>query len=676
MKLNKFLLWLCIGFIFAYCGRLNGEPRVDAGLIDLSAASRQGKFSTELDGQWEFYPDKIASNGNFTSFIPSDQRRFIQVPALWRDSPICTPPHCAYGVGTYRLTILPPGDVPVLSILLKDVRSAHRLWINRELVSAEGSMGPDQQRSPHVFVATARIKNDGSPIELLLEVSNYALPMGGVGSSVLLGDEESIVSLQVSRRYSALLAVGFLAACAWFNFCFFLYHRGTRISFYLGLFIIFCVGNFVACGASDWVIQPAYPGLSLDSLFRITFVCFCLVVPSCFSFLQATFPYEFKHRPHALIWAIFGLIAIVSLIVPVKDFLQALPLVYLCTAFISAYSYLRLLDARKHQREGANIILAGFTVLLVIAANDMLYDLRIIKTQYLQIIGFVVFVATQEFLVIMKMSRSVTTVKTMTRRLKQKNMTLVSQIRERQRLESEIIKISEEERRNVSHDLHDGICQDLVAAQLYCGMLKDSATKIFANKQDLLPEPEGDCSAEEQSLHKQLRRLSELLEGAVNRAYDMSRGLWPIDVDKSGRASFLEEFCRRTSDLHKIDIRLSNLARCAICANSHLPQLYRIAQEAINNAVRHAKSDLIKVDLNCADNFPSLKLTIEDNGVGRMHSDSSSGGGLGMKIMAYRSQLIGGIFSVEDVRPSGTKICCIVECDCHTKGQQKCLSKE
>lgn len=665
MGLKKFFLWCCIGVLLAYCGHLHSAPRVNAGAIDLSSESHHGKIGVALDGPWEFYPNEIASNDNFSILTSSARHPFVQVPLIWRDSSICIPPNCGHGTGTYRLVIQPPTDVPRLTILLKDIRSSHRLWANRKLISAEGSMGASRLDLPHLFVATTEFKNDGMPIELILEISNYFLPTGGIGSSVMLGDKDSIEAVQVAKRFSALLAIGFLAACAWFNFCFLLYHRGTRISFHLGMFIIFCVGNFIACGASDWVIRAIAPGLMPDALFRITFVCFSLAVPSCFSFLQATFPYEFKRQIHVVLWGGFSLISVISLIIPVPSFLRLLPFIYVGAMLIAAFAYSRLLLARSNRREGANIILAGFTVFLAISINDMLYDLRIIKTEYLQIVGFVVFVATQEFWVIIKMSRSLTTVQTMTRRLKQKNMSLVAQIRERQRLESEIIKISEEERRIVSHDLHDGICQDLVAAQLFCGMLKDSATKPQVNSSTLSKT----SLRAQQSLPKQLLKLSELIETAVNRAYGLSRGLWPIDVDKSGRASFLEEFCRRTSSVHKIDIRLSNVPKCTSCTNSHLPQLYRIAQEAINNAVRHAKSDLIEVEMNCSDNFPNLRLTIKDNGVGRKHSVATTGGGLGMKIMAYRSQLIGGKFSAEDIEPSGTKICCVVKCDCPTTEQ-------
>ena len=99
-------------------------------------------------------------------------------------------------------------------------------------------------------------------------------------------------------------------------------------------------------------------------------------------------------------------------------------------------------------------------------------------------------------------------------------------------------------------------------------------------------------------------------------AYDLSRGLWPVEHDPKGTGPSLEELARRFGESTGIVVDFAQHLLCATCVNPHLVQLYRIAQEAVTNAVKHAKPNRIRIRLRCGKER-TLTLSVRDDGVGR-----------------------------------------------------------
>lgn len=644
-----------------------GAP-LSGSVLDLSAEPADGKFITRLDGAWEFYPNDLPSGRGFAGFPGSGPGSLADVPSAWTLRSPDASSASDRGVGTYRRVIRPPKNVPVLGLQIREIRSAYRLWINREVVASSGTVSVSATGERAMLSADLiRFSNDSPELEIILEVSNHRYPSGGIVSPILFGDADSLEHLRFVNRAVVLVALSMLTACAWFNLCFYLYHRRTKVSLFLGLFILACVANFASSSASGWMLRLFDRDVSAEWLSRIEYLCLFLTIPTCYSFMLTTFPEEFSGTLERLLWPASLALGGVALAVPVVQLLQLLPTIYVGIAGLAAYAWTRLLKARRRHREGGALVLLGFSVLAVVAVNDMLHDLRIVTSDYFKIFGTIFFVVTLELWVITTFSRSLVKVQRLTRQLKAKNSDLLGQIRERQRLETEIIRISEEERRAVSRDLHDGICQDLVAAKLFCSTLEKKTADLCARLVTGNRAESYTRARFSESMVVQIRQLYALLERSVNRAYDLSRGLWPIESDKSGTTAFLEEFCRRTSAANHLEITFHRHLKCASCVYDNMPQLFRIAQEAINNAVRHAQADRIEVELDCVREFPQLYLTVRDDGIGRQRSAHSTQGGMGMKIMAYRAQMIGGKVFIYDGAQCGTTVSCRVECGCCPK---------
>lgn len=210
----------------------------------------------------------------------------------------------------------------------------------------------------------------------------------------------------------------------------------------------------------------------------------------------------------------------------------------------------------------------------------------------------------------------------------------------RRRLESEIIRVSEEERRRVGSELHDGLCQHLTAALLHCSAVEN---RLAGGNM-----PEAAAAG----------RLRTMLEDSIGMAYDASKGLCPLDLNPESLAFALERLARQTQQAAGIACEFLDRAGGAACDPQQALHLFRIAQEAVKNAVRHARCRNIRIGL--ADGSGALTLMVEDDGVGRRPEAGPQSGGMGTQLMAFRAEAIGGTLTIEDRASGGTVVTCRV----------------
>jgi signal transduction histidine kinase len=223
-------------------------------------------------------------------------------------------------------------------------------------------------------------------------------------------------------------------------------------------------------------------------------------------------------------------------------------------------------------------------------------------------------------------------------------------LKRQQKLESEIINISEREQQRIGRDLHDGLGQYLVAIGLAADSLRN----------DL----------ERHSLQGAMEsgKIADRLHDAVMRVRDLSRGLSPVDRDEGGLKAALKELATSISQLAGIPCSFIFEGNIPISDNAAAVHLYRIAQEALSNAIKHAKPKLLVIAFEARDEFMSLR--ISDDGIG-MDASVPRKYGMGFNIMRYRARMLGGSLEVEANSPTGT----IVVCSVKTKARESSTTK-
>jgi PAS domain S-box-containing protein len=221
------------------------------------------------------------------------------------------------------------------------------------------------------------------------------------------------------------------------------------------------------------------------------------------------------------------------------------------------------------------------------------------------------------------------------------NRELSTEIAERTRLEREIIRISEREQRRIGQDLHDGLCQELAAIAFM--------TRALANRM-------GPAGAET----VRVNHLAELLNDSVSRCRDIARGLHPVELDADGLMVALNDLAMRTSPALPCFFRCDQpilIPEADVALN-----LYRIAQEAVNNALKYSGASAITI---CLDrDGPALRLSISDNGNGipapAPHPSRKPRAGMGLHIMRYRARTMGATLRIRNRRPHGFQVLCLL----------------
>jgi signal transduction histidine kinase len=215
--------------------------------------------------------------------------------------------------------------------------------------------------------------------------------------------------------------------------------------------------------------------------------------------------------------------------------------------------------------------------------------------------------------------------------------TQVGRVIERERMMAQVGEIIWGEQQDLVHTLHDALGQQLTGL----GML---ATSLNQRLRDTDTE-----SA------RTAQQIASTAQEALERVRQLSRGLFPSDIDGNGFVAALRQLASTTESLHKIPCSVACETAIAI-PNSHVAtQLYRIAQEAVTNALRHADAEHITIQLNADGGTTTLRVI--DDGVG-IHHRVPAENGIGLRIMRHRAMSMGAGFSVGPATDRGTVVTC------------------
>jgi PAS domain S-box-containing protein len=227
------------------------------------------------------------------------------------------------------------------------------------------------------------------------------------------------------------------------------------------------------------------------------------------------------------------------------------------------------------------------------------------------------------------------TVERRTALLRQANEELKSEIANRRQLEFELIQVSEREHRRIGHDLHDGICQELAGVRY-------ALESISRKLENIDP------------LQKDLQALSDGILRAMHHTRILSRGLAPMELEHGDLVAALNELVENSSSLYKIECDLELRGEPLPLAVEPATHLFRIAQEALQNAVKHGRASNIHITLDFS--VSPAEMVVRDNGSRDCPQPDQPKNGMGLKIMQHRAALLAGTVKVNVLESGGTEV--------------------
>jgi signal transduction histidine kinase len=204
-------------------------------------------------------------------------------------------------------------------------------------------------------------------------------------------------------------------------------------------------------------------------------------------------------------------------------------------------------------------------------------------------------------------------------------------------MEKQITDISDREQRRIGQDLHDSLCQHLVSVAFAAELLRENLARQVA--------PEA----------AQAEAIVEMVNEGISEARNLARGLYPARLEVDGLASALEELATTVQARTGIACRFSCDEPVCIYSGVAGSNLYRIAQEAVNNAVKHGGCNAISIGLGAVED--EVTLTVKDDGVGFPNTVETKDG-MGLSIMNYRANLIQASLDIRRGAGGGTIVIC------------------
>jgi PAS domain S-box-containing protein len=223
-------------------------------------------------------------------------------------------------------------------------------------------------------------------------------------------------------------------------------------------------------------------------------------------------------------------------------------------------------------------------------------------------------------------------------------------ITERRFLEKEILDITERERELIGQEMHDGMGQ-VLGQEMHDGM-GQVLTGIAVKCKGLALELKGKSSKG----MKDALTISKLANKAIAQTRDLAKMLYPVDIETGGLVSALKTLASNTEKVMGTTCRFRCGKSVSVKNLVEAKQIYRIVQEAITNAVKHGKAKNINIKLRLTKK--GTVLSIENNGLD-FPKLSPIRKGLGLKIMKYRTDLIGGSLDIRKGDKGGTVVTCI-----------------
>lgn len=412
----------------------NEETVAINGVIDLSKWDFCENGSLPLNGQWEYYWKQLLYPADFAQKV-TNGKEYVYLPSYWTDYENDAEQRSGIGYATYRLVINTAVDTEKqLALRVPSIMTAHKLWVNGELISQDGNVATDAKESRiKYYNKVIPVHSVGERIELIIWVSNYGLPSGGVWKPLTIGHYASITDEYSRSIIIDMLIFGVLFSAGFFFVMVFYSRAQNREALYFGIFCILLSIRPLLIG--NYIISKLFTSFPQEFLIRLEYVSFFLAGAVYTEFIHTLFPGAINKRFRVGVLGISLIESVFVLFAEIRVFTSINIAYRMIILIIFAYILFALYLEISKKRSDALLFLVSNGVLLLFIMNDMLYLYGVAKYGNLYSLGIISMIFIQAGLVIKRYSQAFTMVETLNEELSKKD-----------RLKDEFLE-------NISHEL-------------------------------------------------------------------------------------------------------------------------------------------------------------------------------------------------------------------------------
>ncbi|PZD93609.1 histidine kinase [Paenibacillus sambharensis] len=432
------------------------------GILDLRGGDFSGNQTRAMDGEWQFYPDKLLEPGQ----TEEEFSTYMRVPKSWNNYPTPYGYADGKGYGTYRLTLLTDPEPSVLAIRLPTISTAYKLWINGEVRAEMGRVGTDEAsekpaQTPHVVT----FANEPGKTELVLQVSNFHHQRGGIWGQLDIGAPTAIIEQHTRDAGHNAGLFGSLVIIGLYHIALFALRREEKFTIHFGLLCL--VVGIRTVVTDEALLLRWVPSISWEAGFKMEYLTLVLSAVAAYMYVNRLFPLDTSRRLRIYVLSVSTLFTGIILLLPSYELSRMLPLFQVFIVSIALYLVVVLIRGFIRKREGSVFVLVGVMVFILSVINDILYYMESLHSTDLVPLGLFFFILMQAFIISTRFSKALRSVETVSEQLLELNNHLEDRIEERtvalrkskEEIEATNIELEKLERSrrhlltNISHDL-------------------------------------------------------------------------------------------------------------------------------------------------------------------------------------------------------------------------------
>lgn len=612
------------------------KPVAKDGVLDLRNWDFKKKGIAKLNGQWEFYYDKLLIPEDFQNENKPIKTGLLNIPGSFSSYIYNGQLLDNQGYATYRLKVLTNNVEDLYAIKTEYIQTSHKLWANGRVVAESGKVGKSKtEMVSKVAPAVGAFYDKTGEIEIVLQTCNYYYGVPQI-DTILLGTEAQISEYRAKHMGFDLFLFGSTLVAGIYNFALFLRRKKDKATLYFSI-VCFLVGlRTILVG--ERLIYSVFPNMNYIFDIKLLLWTFFLYVPMLVLFINSFYP-NLLNKSVVKGSSIIGIVYFFVILILPTIYYNGLILPFeIISNFLLLYILYKLIYRYITEGQKWEMVIVAIFLLFITRLNDILYEYSIIQTGSYAPVGMLIFIFAQSYVLADRFSTTFSNIEEMTEKLKS------------------IDKLKDDFLASTSHEL------------------KTPLNGIIGLSESLVSGIYDPSNNEQNETLELIQASAKRLSNLVNDILDFSKlknndvNLYMKAVDIRQLTNIVIKSCKPFLRNKKLNI-VNSIGIDMPWAYGDENRIQQILYNLIGNAMKFTHYGEIKISAIEKDNY--LEITISDTGMGIPKDQiykifepyeqveginkNYGGTGLGLHITKKLIHLHGGQIKVQSILNKGSK---------------------
>lgn len=386
-------------------------PKASEGKLALTEPMFQNQTSIKLDGDWEFYFQKLFNAADFKNNSPELEKETIPLPGFWNEVERKGKTYSPLNYSTFRLHLTLPKECinRPLAFYIPHAFTTYRFYLNGSIISENGIVGTSEEETKEYWLPKiVSFTPNSETAEIIVQVANFKSLNAGFRQSIEIGTEESMMRTKQIRLALDIFLIASLFVISLYHFTLYLLRKKDVSLLYFSIYSFCSLIYKITSG--EFFLLILFPDFEWLWLIKLFFLSIYLTFPILLSFMEKVFPEETNKLPKYTFQFLFLSFSAVVLFPNSGWIEETLLPAEIAMLFCCIYIFWILIQAVINKRESAGGFLFGFLFLFFTVLNDILFEKNMIKTEVYGPIGTFVLFFSQSFFLSKKHSKLYLTV--------------------------------------------------------------------------------------------------------------------------------------------------------------------------------------------------------------------------------------------------------------------------